>query len=223
MTRTPHITTRSAARLRRFVVGAAAIGSACSIGIVHSGDIAGAARRTQSETIAAEAERALDALEDWNDTQNPTDYVRFVQARELAATMTATDLEVDADEMRDAWAAAPDEKQQAVLAAMSQLGVPYRNMKSDPEVGFDCSGLTSWAFAQAGVDLERVSRDQINEAAAVELDSAAAGDLVYYPGHIGIYLGAETYVHSPNSGNHVEAVHLPSKSLRFGDALVGDD
>jgi len=43
---------------------------------------------------------------------------------------------------------------------------------------------------------------------------------VYYPGHISIYLGAELMVHSPNSGSHVEAAHLPDKSLSYGD-IVG--
>ncbi len=220
MTRTHQPTNRGVAPWRRLVVGVAVVGASCLVSVVDS---AGAAPRTQSESIAVEAERALDALAGWTETQNPADYVQFVQGRELTATMTATDLEVDGETMRAAWAAAPESKQRAVLAAMSQLGVPYRTLKSDPEVGFDCSGLTSWAFAQAGVELPRISRDQINDAVGVELATATPGDLVYYPGHIGIYLGAETYVHSPNSGNHVEAVHLPGKSLRFGDATIADD
>jgi cell wall-associated NlpC family hydrolase len=124
--------------------------------------------------------------------------------------------------MREAWGAAPLEKQQAVLAAMSQLGVPYRNLESDPEVGFDCSGLTRWAFAQAGVAIPRSSRDQFRESGEVELADAQPGDLVYYPGHVGMYLGVGTFVHSPNSGNHVQAAHLPDKSLRFADALDSD-
>ena len=41
---------------------------------------------------------------------------------------------------------------------------------------------------------------------------------MYYPGHISIYLGASTMIHSPNSGSHVEIAGLPDKSLRFGDA-----
>jgi cell wall-associated NlpC family hydrolase len=85
-------------------------------------------------------------------------------------------------------------------------------------VGFDCSGLTRWAFATAEVEIPRVSRDQINDATATERDDAEAGDLVYYPGHISIYLGAATMIHSPNSGSHVEITWLPDKSLRFGDA-----
>lgn len=217
-----HLTSQSprrAARMRRFVVGVAVAGATIVVGDV---DPVAASPRTTSEVIAAEADRALDALERWNRTQNPTDYVRYVQTRELTATMTAFDLEIDPAAMRAEWSAAPTEKQHAVLAAISQLGVPYRNLKSDPDVGFDCSGLTIWAYDQAGVEIPRVSSDQIAAAEDIELASADPGDLVYYPGHIGMYLGAGGYIHSPNSGNHVEAAHLPSKSLRFGDALAGD-
>jgi hypothetical protein len=82
--------------------------------------------------------------------------------------------------------------------------------------------LTVWAFAEAGVEIPRISRDQINDADAVDRDDAVAGDLVYYPGHVSIYLGADLMVHSPNSGSHVEVTWLPDRSLRFGDATPGD-
>jgi cell wall-associated NlpC family hydrolase len=181
-------------------------------------DHADAAPRSKSEVVAAEADRALDALAGWQATQSPADYVRFVQARQLTASLTATDLEIDPELLNDEWKAAGTKDQQAVLAALSQLGVPYRSLRSEPGVGFDCSGLTIWAFDQAGLALPRRSGDQIRVADQIEQHDAQAGDLVYYPGHVGIYLGADMMVHSPNTGNHVEARGLPTKhSLRFGD------
>jgi cell wall-associated NlpC family hydrolase len=179
-----------------------------------------AARRTKSEMVAAEAGRALDALASWRSSQSPVDYVRFVQGRELTAAMTAADLDADADQLRDEWASVSIDKQTAALSALSQLGVPYRSLTSKPGVGFDCSGLTIWAFDQASIEIPRVSRDQFRASIEVDHDDAEAGDLVYYPGHISIYLGAELMVHSPNSGSHVEAAHLPDKSLSYGD-IVG--
>ncbi len=214
MTRTPQSRWRT--RACRALLAAGAV-----VFVLPGG--ADAARRTSSQAIAGEAGRAVEALEQWRESQTPADYVRYVQGRDAAAARTAAELELDAAALGAAWAAAPAEKQHAVLAAVSQLGVPYEHHASEPGVGFDCSGLTLWAFAEAGVELPRVSRDQIGASDDVELAAAEPGDLVYYPGHIGIYLGVETYIHSPNEGNDVEAVHLPEKTLRFGDAVVAEE
>jgi cell wall-associated NlpC family hydrolase len=207
-------------RARRAVASVAVIGGlAIAGGVVGSGD-AGAAPATQSVVIANAAERAVSSLERWQQTRNPADYVWFVQHRDQVATMTEQDIELSAGSLRNEWSQVAMAKQHALLNAVSQLGVPYRSMKSEPGVGFDCSGLTIWAFGAAGVQLPRISRDQINDAERVEREDAEAGDLVYYPGHVSIYLGADTMIHSPNSGNHVEVRALPSKSLRFGDAAA---
>lgn len=214
MTRTDRVPPRT--WVRRGIAGAAVAAAGLVAG--HSG--ADASVRTTSEAIAIEADHALRAFDDWQRDRNPADFVRFVQRREATASLTASDLGLDAGDLEAAWAASPIEKQRAVLAAMSQLGVPYRSIASEPGVGFDCSGLTVWAFERAGVDIPRSSRDQFR--AAEEIDRAAAepGDLVYYPGHISLYLGLGTMVHSPNSGNHVEAVTLPTKrSVDFADPL----
>lgn len=218
MTRIDHDRGRSL--LRRGLAGAAAL---LTVSLLAAPDGADASVRTTSETIAAEADRALDAFARWESDRNPADYVRFVESRENAATMTATDLQIDPAELGDAWAAAPVDKQRAVLAAMSQLGVPYRSIKSEPGVGFDCSGLTIWAFAQAGLEIPRTSRDQFRAAERIDREEAEPGDFVYYPGHISIYLGAGMMVHSPYSGSHVEAVTLPARrSVDFADPFVAD-
>lgn len=218
MTRIDHDRRRS--RLRRGLVGAAAL-LGVSLLAVPAG--AEASVRTKSETIAAEADRALDAFERWESDRNPADYVRFVQSRENTAAMTATDLQIDPVELAATWASAPVDKQRAVLAAMSQLGVPYRSISSEPGVGFDCSGLTIWAFAQADLELPRTSRDQFRAAERIDREEAEPGDFVYYPGHISIYLGAGMMVHSPYSGSHVEAVTIPTKrSVDFADPFAAD-
>jgi cell wall-associated NlpC family hydrolase len=204
----------------RSVAGAAILVTASLLGL---NDGAEASVRTKSATIAAEADRALDAFQRWETDRNPADYVRFVQGREAAASMTASDLQIDPAAMRAVWASAPIGKQQAVLAAMSQLGVPYESITSEPGVGFDCSGLTIWAFGQAGLEIPRSSGDQFRAAETIASEEAEPGDLVYYPGHISIYLGLGTMVHSPNSGSHVEAVTISTKrSLDFGDPFATD-
>ena len=126
--------------------------------------IAEARPRTSSDAIAVVAANALDALEQWQRSEDPTDLVAFIRGRDMAAELTAYELRVDGESMRASWAHADWVKQHAVLAALSQLGVPYRSLASKEGVGFDCSGLTSYAYEQAGVDIERVSRNQIDEA-----------------------------------------------------------
>ena len=93
--------------------------------------------------------------------------------------------------MARAWASADVEHQKALLAALTQLGVPTGRTRRKPGVGFDCSGLTTYAWAEAGVSLPRQSGAQITAAAERDEDTAEAGDLVYYPGHVMMYLGVD--------------------------------
>jgi cell wall-associated NlpC family hydrolase len=94
----------------------------------------------------------------------------------------------------------------AVGAALSQQGVPYRYAASSPGVAFDCSGLTKYAWAQAGVHLPHQSRAQYASVPHVDKGSAQPGDLIFYYSpisHVGIYLGGGQLVHAPNTGSVV--------------------
>ncbi len=94
----------------------------------------------------------------------------------------------------------------AINAAMSQIGVPYRYASSIPGEAFDCSGLTHYAWGQAGVYLPRNSRAQAGATPHVPAANAQPGDLIFYYSpisHVGIYLGNGQLVHAPNSGNTV--------------------
>lgn len=75
----------------------------------------------------------------------------------------------------------------AVEAAKRQLGTPYVWGGAAPG-GFDCSGLTSWAYKQAGLDIPRVAADQAvgRQVAYAELQP---GDLVLWSGHAAMYAG----------------------------------
>jgi peptidoglycan DL-endopeptidase CwlO len=94
----------------------------------------------------------------------------------------------------------------AVQAALAQQGVPYRYATSIPGVGFDCSGLTGYAWAQAGVGLPHQSRLQFAATPRVPISQAQAGDLLFFYSpisHVSIYLGNGTHVHAPNTGSVV--------------------
>lgn len=72
-----------------------------------------------------------------------------------------------------------DARQEAVDAALAQDGTPYSSGGRRPG-GFDCSGLTSWAFQKAGITLPRTSFAQFAVGSAVRRDELRAGDLVFF-------------------------------------------
>jgi cell wall-associated NlpC family hydrolase len=99
----------------------------------------------------------------------------------------------------------------AVQAALGQQGVPYVYATSNPGVSFDCSGLTHYAWGQAGVYLPRNSRAQAAATPRVAPAAAQPGDLIFYYSpisHVGIYLGDGRLVHAPNSGTVVKVANV---------------
>lgn len=94
---------------------------------------------------------------------------------------------------------------------MSQQGVPYRYATSNPGVSFDCSGLTKYAWGQAGVYLPHQSRAQYAAIPHVSQSSAQPGDLIFYYSpisHVGVYLGGGSLVHAPNTGSVVKVASV---------------
>ncbi len=97
----------------------------------------------------------------------------------------------------------------AVNAAMSQLGVPYVGYQASPGVGFDCSGLTSWAWGQAGVGLPHQSRAQFGSLPHVPIEAAQPGDLLFFYSpisHVSMYIGGGQQIHAPATGDVVKVV-----------------
>ena len=95
-----------------------------------------------------------------------------------------------------------DAKAQKILsAAESQLGVPYVWGGSTPGVGLDCSGLTQYCYAQAGVSIGHNTEVQSNQLRHVPLSEAKPGDILYRSGHVAIYTGGDQYIHEPHSGD----------------------
>ncbi len=92
----------------------------------------------------------------------------------------------------------------AVAAALSQQGVPYQAYAMAPGVAFDCSGLTAWAWAQAGVRLPHQSAMQYAALPQIATADARPGDLLFYHSpisHVTMYLGNGVQVQAarPNS------------------------
>ena len=218
--------------LRRTVRTAAmaAVAALVAIGTVAAtgGDDAAALERLPTNTMAtfvtSAAEQALDGHDDYRATGDAASYRKFVWYRAQTASFAATELGVPEQEMIDAWTETSESHQLAILGAMTQVGVPYRYNTSKPGVGFDCSGLTTFAWSQAGVQLVRQSSAQIRNAEQIDRSTAKAGDLVQYPGHVMMYLGVgNTIIHSVMSGRTVELDTISDRradSVRFGDPIA---
>jgi cell wall-associated NlpC family hydrolase len=97
----------------------------------------------------------------------------------------------------------------AVQAAKSQLGVPYVWGGATPGVGFDCSGLTMWSWARAGVQLPHSAAMQMQEVAPVPLNDLQPGDLLFYydsPGYVGhvtMYIGPGEMIQAEETGTDI--------------------
>ncbi len=114
----------------------------------------------------------------------------------------------------------------AVAAAESQLGVPYVWGGESPGAGFDCSGLTQWSWAQAGVSIPRTSEQQYATVPHVSLSALQPGDLLFYYNldgtgtvdHVVMYVGSgpygsQTIIQAPYTGTTVSYDALYTQGL----------
>ncbi|HTI04818.1 MAG TPA: C40 family peptidase [Gemmatimonadales bacterium] len=95
-----------------------------------------------------------------------------------------------------------------VRTALDALGTPYVWGGTEAN-GFDCSGLVQWAYAQHGIRLPRISRDQAHSGSEVTpvVEALMPGDILLFaaqPGggvtHVGMYVGEQTFIHSSSTG-----------------------
>jgi cell wall-associated NlpC family hydrolase len=103
----------------------------------------------------------------------------------------------------------------AVRNALTQLGVPYRWGGTAPGVGLDCSGLTQWAYHEAGLDIPRLAQEQ-DVGAAVSADALRPGDLAVWDGHVAMIVGDSTMI---EAGDPVQL--SPIRTTNAGQAFHG--
>jgi hypothetical protein len=100
----------------------------------------------------------------------------------------------------------------AITWALGQLGTPYQwgGSCTDPHGPVaskrcDCSSLVQQAYRSAGVSLTRTTYTQIREGIAVpDPAQLRPGDLIFLPGHVGLYLGSGLVIHAPHTGDVVK-------------------
>lgn len=108
--------------------------------------------------------------------------------------------------------------QKAVKYALSKIGSPYVWGATGPSE-FDCSGLTQWAYAQAGKSITRTTYTQVNDGPRVSINSVKPGDLVFYGGieHVAIAISPTEVVHAPQPGEGVKVSPIDMMGI---DAIV---
>jgi cell wall-associated NlpC family hydrolase len=93
----------------------------------------------------------------------------------------------------------------AVEVAHHWLGVRYSYGGTSPRSGFDCSGFVRFVYDRLGFELPHSSYAQFDLGKRVARKALRPGDLVFFDGvgHVGIYVGANRFIHAANSGTRV--------------------
>ncbi|NJD32109.1 MAG: NlpC/P60 family protein [Gammaproteobacteria bacterium] len=150
-----------------------------------------------------------------------------IAARPAAVVVLAALLAACAPFQRETTAGMPGTPGAAALvAAESRIGAPYRYGGSGPDA-FDCSGLVSYAYRQAGISVPRTAAEQYAAAQPVTRGDLRPGDLVFFRlsgrdvSHVGIYAGNDQFVHAPQSGGEVRMASLDDEWYRKRYAGAG--
>ncbi len=190
----------------------------------------------KQRSLAQQRSEASDKLKDLADTRkelgNKKQKIqgKLSKAQSLLNTLTAEERERMAEKQERADRASSDRVDlgndsssssragAALSAAKGKIGSPYVWGATGPS-SFDCSGLTSWAYQQAGVSLPRTSQAQANAGSRLGQNELAPGDLVFFYDdlhHVGLYAGNGQILHAPKPGANVRFESINNMPFMFG-------
>ncbi|MFG2634000.1 NlpC/P60 family protein [Streptomyces sp. NPDC048362] len=149
-------------------------------------------------------ERRIDAAEKLESRLEKKEKERLAELEQAAAVKAQTAW-LDTGVIKDTAGKASTQGEKAVRFATAQLGKPYVWGAEGPD-SFDCSGLTSQAWAAAGHPVPRTSQEQWKQLRHVDVEDMRPGDLVIYfddASHVGMYIGDGAIIHAPRPGRTV--------------------
>ncbi len=88
--------------------------------------------------------------------------------------------------------------------ALQFVGCPYVAGGTSLSNGCDCSGFTQGVYSHFGISIPRSSYAQSAGGDEVSFDQAQAGDIIYYGGHVGIYIGNNMIVHASTAATGIK-------------------
>jgi cell wall-associated NlpC family hydrolase len=210
--RSPHPTPRHR-QIRRRLAAFVAMVSIGAFGLVPAAHPAASADDGAAARAASSAAVALGGIVRGDDVQ-------LNLGRHLLAQAVGDVSGTDVAALERTWIESGIPREVVVYTALSQVGVMYRSGGEAPDKGFDCSGLTKYAWSAAGLDLDHNDQTQINQATRATAATAHAGDLVQWPGHVMLYLGVDdVVVHAANSGQPVAVFRFGSHGVSYADPL----
>ena len=177
-----------------------------------------AAAATAEQTLADTTARQTDLTARVADYQHQFETLSVVQQQQVVAEQSGPVLQPPAVVTAPSSAA-----QVAVDTALAQLGDPYVWAAGGPDA-FDCSGLTQYAYAAAGVSLPHSSRGQAGMGVPVARADLQPGDLVFFyspVSHVGMYIGNGQMVHASTFGQPVIVSTVDMKGYVGARRLVG--
>ncbi len=190
----------------------------------------------KQRTLAQQRKEAAEKLKDLGDTRETLSKKKkevqgkLAEAQKLLNTLTTQEKAALAEQEQRASRSAGERAQlgnevpasdrgaAALAAARTQIGKPYVSGGSGPN-SYDCSGLTQWAYAQAGVSITRTTYTQQNDGTKIGRSQLRPGDLVFFNNlaHVALYMGNGVIVHAPKPGAFVREESMSTVgSFQFG-------
>jgi cell wall-associated NlpC family hydrolase len=162
------------------------------------------ANRKAKDAARTKIKKQISAAEKLEDRLAKKEKERLAKLEEQAALKAQTAW-LDSGVLDEIKGKASAQGRKAVAYATAQIGKPYEWGAEGPRT-YDCSGLTSQAWADAGHAIPRTSQEQWNQLKHVDVKDMRPGDLVIYfhdATHVGMYIGDGAIVHAPRPGRTV--------------------